>query len=271
GLIALFLFILLGIGMFMFVKHYRNNLNEKSKKKVKKIIIITAIVFTIILTALSIRSVLRYQYIESQPADMIVSTQKSGMIMIDNYEYHKVNTTYGTKKSITESEFNELMSLYGQSEDYEKTKQKIISTNDRYNERNITKVFPFKDHIYYIFVDEDREVYRFKYNIKTNETEEFFYNYVDKGIKYLEGNVIINEYPDLYKSIEEILSNESQYSSTRYVDNRIIFGILDNSPKKTDFICLYEFIPETKETKLLVKFERTNVRDIAFIKADENN
>jgi hypothetical protein len=28
---------------------------------------------------------------------------------------------------------------------------------------------------------------------------------------------------------------------------------------------LYEFIPETKETKLLVKFEKTNIEDIAFI------
>lgn len=55
---------------------------------------------------------------------MIVCTQKSGMMMIDNYRYYKVKTKYGVKESIKESEYNELISLYGEREIYKEAKQK---------------------------------------------------------------------------------------------------------------------------------------------------
>jgi len=46
---------------------------------------------------------------------------------------------------------------------------------------------------------------------------------------------------------------------------------LVNNPKNGSYISLYEYIPETKETKLLVKFDVTNIREIAFIEANKNN
>jgi len=36
GLAALFLFLLLIAGIFIFVRHYKNNLDEMGKKKLKK-------------------------------------------------------------------------------------------------------------------------------------------------------------------------------------------------------------------------------------------
>lgn len=271
GLAALFLFLLLIAGIFVFVRHYKNNLDEMGKKKVKKIIKITAVAFAIILIAISVRNVLMYNYIKNQPADMIVCTQKSGMMMIDNYRYYKVKTEYGVKESIKESEYNELISLYGEREIYKEAKQKIISTNDKYNDINITKVFPFKDDIYYIFVDEDKKVHTFRYNTNTNKSEEIFFHHIDEDIGDLEGKVIISEYPDLYDSIKEKLNEEIFYFGIMYANRRIIFKTIDNSPKKKSFTCLYEYIPETKETKLLVKFDVTNIREIAFIEANKNN
>lgn len=267
GLISFFLFILFGIGAMIFFIFYKKNLNEKWKSRLTIIILSMYIVLLLLLVVLAFRFGSLKQYIRNQPADMIVSTRKSGLMLRDNYVYFKVNTKYQTQKKINESEFNELMELYGERQNYENEKKKIILSDDRYNESNITKVFPFKDYIYYIFVDEDRKVYTLKYNTKTNEKEEFVFNYEKKGIRDLEGNVIVSEYPDLYSSIKEILSekNEVSYHSTRYINGRIIFVVLDASPKGTSYRCLYEFIPETKETKLLVKFEKTNIEDIAFI------
>jgi len=272
GLAALFLFLLLIAGIFVFVRHYKNNLDEMGKKKVKKIIKITAVAFAIILIAISVRNVLMYNYIKNQPADMIVCTQKSGMMMIDNYRYYKVKTKYGVKESIKESEYNELISLYGEREIYKEAKQKIISTNDKYNDKNIIKVFPYKDYIYYIFLDENEEVYTMRYNINTYEIEKIFFDYIYIKIQDLEGNVIISEYPDFCDSINEKLVNKlDEYIQTIYTDNRIVFEILVNNPKNGSYISLYEYIPETKETKLLVKFDVTNIREIAFIEANKNN
>ncbi|TYQ16996.1 UNVERIFIED_CONTAM: hypothetical protein Cloal_3587 [Acetivibrio alkalicellulosi] len=265
GILAVFTFVLLCIGILMFIRHYNNNLNEKGKSKVKKVLLITSILFSLFLIAVVVITFMMQQYIEKQPADMIVSTQRSGMMLIDNYEYYKVNSTYGTKKKITEVEFNDLMELYGEREKYENAKQKIILTDERYNERNITRVFPFKDYIYYTYAD-FRDVYRVKLNIRTNESEEISLDYAEKDIRDLEGNMIIENYPDVYIGIKQTITNESEYISTKYIDGRIIFIVLDNSPKKTDYKCIYEYIPDTKEIKLLVKFEKTNIRDIAFIK-----
>lgn len=114
GLISFFLFILFGIGAMIFFIFYKKNLNEKWKSRLTIIILSMYIVLLLLLVVLAFRFGSLKQYIRNQPADMIVSTRKSGLMLRDNYVYFKVNTKYQTKKKINESEFNELMELYGE-------------------------------------------------------------------------------------------------------------------------------------------------------------
>jgi len=200
-MIIIFLLVLIGFGTVILILHNKENKNENGKSKAKKITLTVCIVLLLCSTVVAVILTFAKLYIEKQPADMTVSTRATGMLF-DSQEYYKVNTTYGTKKKITESEFNELMKLYGEKE---------------------------------------------------------------KGVSYLEGDAVINQYPGLYENIQKTLTNKSEYINARYIDGRIVYEVLDNSPKMTYNVCLYEYMPKTGKSKLLVKFKGTNIQDIAFI------